>query len=256
LFRQPKNSHLGDCPICFLPLPLERRNLALHACCCKLICNGCVYSYFKSNSDTVQPLGCVFCRTLCKSEEESRQQLRSRADSNDPVAFAILGTLHFLKNEYVDAFRYWRQGVEVGDAESYFNIGVRYRNGDGIEKDEEKGIRYLEKAAIAGHTHARLLLGCYEDDNHRYERASKHFFISASFGCCLSVSMLMYYYRDGHISEDDYADSLCAYQAAVDAQTSKDRREAEDEQEWASRHIHYPFMYFDLSEGEFLGSTI
>ena len=48
----------------------------------------------------------------------------------------------------------------------------------------------------------------------------------------MSVLMLMYYYKDGYISEDDYADSLCAYQDAVDAQTSKDRREAEDDQEW------------------------
>ena len=26
LFRQPESTHKGDCPICFLPLPLDRKN--------------------------------------------------------------------------------------------------------------------------------------------------------------------------------------------------------------------------------------
>ena len=238
LFTQPVESHLGDCPVCFLPL--NRRNLVMHTCCCKTICNGCAYSYYKSNSNTAQPISCLFCRIPpCKSEEEAKQQLKMRANSKDPVAMNTLGALHFLKNEYDDAFRYWKQGAEVGDAESHFNMGVRYRSGDGIEKDEEMGLRHLEKAAIAGHPLARSLLGCYEDDNHRYERASKHFFIAASFGCCQSVLMLTYYYQDGYISEDEYAGSLRAYQAFEDASTSKDRKEAEDDLEWKERHLTY-----------------
>ena len=35
LFRQPESSHLGDCPICLIPLS---------TCCCKIICDGCDYA--------------------------------------------------------------------------------------------------------------------------------------------------------------------------------------------------------------------
>ena len=33
LFRQPESSHLGDCPICFLPLPIDPRKTSMNACC-------------------------------------------------------------------------------------------------------------------------------------------------------------------------------------------------------------------------------
>ena len=37
LFRQPDGSHLGECPICFLPLPLDITKSMVNSCCCKLI---------------------------------------------------------------------------------------------------------------------------------------------------------------------------------------------------------------------------
>ena len=41
LFKQPEGSHLGDCPICCLPLSLNMNENMLQTCCSKLICNGC-----------------------------------------------------------------------------------------------------------------------------------------------------------------------------------------------------------------------
>jgi len=41
LFKQPETSHLGDCPICFLPLSLDENKSSLSSCCCVLICGGC-----------------------------------------------------------------------------------------------------------------------------------------------------------------------------------------------------------------------
>ncbi|KAK1734887.1 hypothetical protein QTG54_014347 [Skeletonema marinoi] len=39
LFRQPESSHLGDCPICFLPLPIDQDTKIYHyglmPCCSK-----------------------------------------------------------------------------------------------------------------------------------------------------------------------------------------------------------------------------
>src|SRR6056300_973086 len=41
LFTQPEGIHLGECPICCLPLPLDIRKSRINSCCCKWICNGC-----------------------------------------------------------------------------------------------------------------------------------------------------------------------------------------------------------------------
>src|SRR5210317_1870629 len=41
LFTQPEISHLGECPICCLPLSLEEKKSPVYTCCCKFICNGC-----------------------------------------------------------------------------------------------------------------------------------------------------------------------------------------------------------------------
>eukprot|EP00984_Skeletonema_dohrnii_P031732 scaffold24629_cov71-Skeletonema_dohrnii-CCMP3373.AAC.3 len=35
LFNQPEGSHLGDCPICLLPLPLDCRKSRIMSCCYK-----------------------------------------------------------------------------------------------------------------------------------------------------------------------------------------------------------------------------
>ena len=33
LFKQPESSHLGDCPICMIPMPLHPREYAIYVCC-------------------------------------------------------------------------------------------------------------------------------------------------------------------------------------------------------------------------------
>eukprot|EP00985_Skeletonema_marinoi_P030204 scaffold31073_cov81-Skeletonema_marinoi.AAC.1 len=47
LFKQPESSDLGDCPICCLPLSLDRNLSILNECCGKLVCVGCDYANLK-----------------------------------------------------------------------------------------------------------------------------------------------------------------------------------------------------------------
>eukprot|EP00984_Skeletonema_dohrnii_P035747 scaffold35893_cov755-Skeletonema_dohrnii-CCMP3373.AAC.1 len=44
LFKQPERSHLGECPICCLRLPLGQEKSTMMPCCSKFICNGCEYA--------------------------------------------------------------------------------------------------------------------------------------------------------------------------------------------------------------------
>ena len=81
LFKQPESSHLGDCPICCLPLSLELKNSTIMWCCSKTLCNGC-RKEFESRE-----LRCPFCRRAYpETYEESEVLLMKRVEANDPAA--------------------------------------------------------------------------------------------------------------------------------------------------------------------------
>ena len=44
LFKQPESTHLGDCPICCLPLLKGVRKNAIYPCCSKRVCKMAVFS--------------------------------------------------------------------------------------------------------------------------------------------------------------------------------------------------------------------
>ena len=49
LFKQPKSTHMGDCPICCLPIPLDMAKSAMMPCCSKWNCEGCAYAMPKES---------------------------------------------------------------------------------------------------------------------------------------------------------------------------------------------------------------
>ena len=115
----------------------------------------------------------------------------------------------------------------MGDMEAHGCLGRLYYEGIGVEKDEKKFVYHWEQAAIGGHTSARGLLAAHELKNGRFERSAKHVIISANLGCNDSLKRVMKLYADGHASKEDYAAALRAYQAAVDATKSAERKVAE-----------------------------
>ena len=63
LFTQPDGTHLGECPLCFLPLSLDGSKSMFWTCCSEIICNGCFFTNITSNyHDKVKARACVFCR--------------------------------------------------------------------------------------------------------------------------------------------------------------------------------------------------
>jgi len=62
LFKQPESSHLGDCPICMIPVPLNATKARLMACCSKVICIGCFHANFIREAKASLDPKCTFCR--------------------------------------------------------------------------------------------------------------------------------------------------------------------------------------------------
>jgi hypothetical protein len=81
LFRQPDGSHRGECPICFLPMPLENDKSTFKSCCSKSICDGCYYADYKSNGGH----RCPFCREQAADEKEYMKRIMKRIKANDPA---------------------------------------------------------------------------------------------------------------------------------------------------------------------------
>eukprot|EP00984_Skeletonema_dohrnii_P020814 scaffold10229_cov129-Skeletonema_dohrnii-CCMP3373.AAC.1 len=231
LFKQPDSSHLGDCPICCLPMPLDLSKSTLKSCCSKVICDGCTYANQKREMEERRHPKCPFCREqLPPTDEESDKRTMKRIETNNPVAMTQWGTKQHEKGDYSSAFAYYTKAAELGDAWAHYRLSLMYYYGHGVAKDKGKEMHHLEEAAIRGHPLARYNLACHEGRNRRHDRALKHLIIAATQGNDDSIKLLLTMFKDGRflVSKDDLAAVLRAHQAAVDATKSLQREAAEE----------------------------
>ena len=78
LFKQPESSHLGDCPICCLPL---LPGCVFMTCCSKHVCVGCIYANQEREIERRLEQKCPFCRkTAPDTNEEHYERLMKRID--------------------------------------------------------------------------------------------------------------------------------------------------------------------------------
>ena len=229
LFKQPESTHLGDCPICCLPLSVDPSNFCTYLCCSKVVCQGC--DHFHQTRQLVQRLQrtCPFCREpVSKTVDENDKRRMKRVEMNDPVALRCKGSEQYNKGDYSSAFEYLKKAAVQGDVEAHYQLSNMYRCGHGVEKDKGKQIYHAEEAAIAGHPVARYNLGCFErNNNSNTERAVKHLIIGATQGHDKSIKALMEKFREGYVSKEDLAAALRAHKVAVDATKSPQREKGE-----------------------------
>eukprot|EP00986_Skeletonema_menzelii_P010379 scaffold5063_cov150-Skeletonema_menzelii.AAC.8 len=227
LFKQPESGFLGDCPICCLPLSFDMKENMLQTCCSKVICNGCSHANMvREIKENRQQLKCPFCRhAKPTTQEEMKLNEMKRVAANDPVALRECGKEFYQNGDYESAFKYCTKAAELGDVDAHYHVAFMYRKGQGVEKDEEKYIHYLEEAAIGGHPRARCNLAFHESKNGRFERAVKHLIIAANLGYDDAIQDLKDCYKNGLVSKDDFAAALRANQAVIN-ETKSPQREA------------------------------
>jgi hypothetical protein len=241
LFSQPESTHDGDCPICFLPLPVAA-DFMLQSCCSKKICKGCVYANAMRIHEERLQHTCPFCRDPMPSVKEVERNLRKRVKAKDPAAILKMGEKLYEEGNYGSAFEYYSKAAELGAAHAHYILSFLYQEGQGVEKDEERQLYHLEEAAIAGNPFARHNLGCYEWRNKRIDRAVKHWIIAANLGYDKSIQALKKCYANGDVSKEDFAAALRAHQAAVDA-TKSPQREAAEKVNWeAAEKVNWEEM--------------
>jgi hypothetical protein len=90
LFTQPDGSHLGECPLCFLPLSIDIEKSVFYSCCSSMVCQGCDYANHKSGGGK----RCPFCREpISSGDEENKKRKMERIKANDPAAMIQTGMM-------------------------------------------------------------------------------------------------------------------------------------------------------------------
>ena len=118
------------------------------------------------------------------------------------------------------------EAAQLGSIEALFNLGNSHRLGKGVEQDMAKAAQFYTKAAMQGHVIARHNLGSLEGQKGNYDRAVRHWLISAKMGHKDSIENIKRIFMAGGATKEQYAEALRGYQDAVDEMKSHDRDEA------------------------------
>jgi len=209
-----KEADPEECPICFLPIPIETNESTFETCCGKKICNGCVYAMLTNEGKDI----CAFCRTPPQSSDASEHisRLNKLIDNGNANACTTLGGCYLngtmgMPQNYQKANELYLKGGELGCAQGYFNLARSYGNGMGVEFDRTKTKQYLELAAMNGHVQARHHLGVLEYEAGNYHRALRHVTLAARAGNTESLDGIKQGFMDGVITKDEYASTLSAH---------------------------------------------
>ena len=220
-----------ECPICMLPLPHDPDLAAFYSCCGKNVCNGCISAMAKRGGGNMKL--CPFCRTpYAKSDEEEIKRLKKLTEKGNAYSFFQLGGYYYrgilgIPQDVARANELFLKAGELGHAGAYYNLGVCYDNGQGVEVDKKKAKHYWELAAMNGSVQARHNLGVDEYEAGNTQRAFKHFIISASAGYKDSLNMVRQGYRVGHVTKAEYANTMREYQKSQDEMKSDMRDKAQ-----------------------------
>ena len=150
---------------------------------------------------------------------------------NDPMGMRVIGCMyrdgvHGLPQNSAKALELWHRAGELGDALAYYNIGVTYEIGHGVEIDKKKALHYFELAAMKGSVKARCHLGVVEGQAGNTDRALKHWMIAVKGGNANSLENIKRMLGYGDATKDDYAKALRSYQAYLNEIKSDQRDEA------------------------------
>ena len=229
LFEEPPPHE--ECPICMLPPQLydNHTGMTFHTCCGKRICSGCIYTMVESGAKNL----CPFCRTpKSTSNEETIGRVNKLTEKGNGHAFYMLASYYAqgikgMPQDWAKTNELFLKAGELGCAEAYYSLGNSYYHGGrGMEIDKKKAKYYYERAAMKGIVQARHNLGMMEGQDGNYQRAFKHYILAARAGDKDSLDTVKEGYMNGHVTKDQYANTLREYQKSQDEMKSDARDEA------------------------------
>ena len=162
--------------------------------------------------------------------------VQKRVDAGDADAMEFLASKYYngcprlgLKKNVPRAIELFTDAAELGSARAQSQLGGLYYNGDGVEKDEARGVELMQRAAMKGDVMSRCNLGFVEADDQNYFLALKLWMISAKMGDKRSLDAIRKLFFDGFATKAHYTEAMTGYQDAVEETKSHQREEATEE---------------------------
>ena len=225
-----------ECPICMLPLPLEKGQSNFQVCCGKVICCGCIHAQYKEDIKSGRALEyigvCAFCREPGPATDEMIvARLKNGMKKNIPGAFECVGNCYMegdvgFPKDVMKGRETLLKAVELGSAEAYALLSFSYSAKFGGEGDVKQQRHYFELGAMKGCMTARHELGVLDWDTGDRKRAFKHFVISAKAGYEKSLKPIRDSYKEGYITKDEFTEILRSYQKKLEDMKSAMRDES------------------------------
>ena len=117
-----------------------------------------VFVYFPAAAQTKEEISGVI---KSGQYEVARKMANQLIKKNDPLGFSTLGWLEGQQNTAIGntaSFKAYLKGAELGDQDSIYYVGMKYKAGTGIVRDISKAVFWLEKAASFSDVEAKFEL--------------------------------------------------------------------------------------------------
>lgn len=131
----------------------------------------------------------------------------------DVTAAEDRGLVAWEGGDFKKAFEEWKSYADKGDSGAQYSIGLLFRDGKGVPKDEKRALLYFQKAAEQGHANAQLLVGAYAQD---YKKAVYWFHKAANQGVVKAQDILAGYYLNGMGVQQSDLDAVTWYRKAAE----------------------------------------
>ena len=157
-----------------------------------------------------------------QGEEENMIRLLVKAGNQGNVGAMDRLETHFKEVEdYRSAIRWTEKKAKLGDADAMWWMGIRYRDGEWVERDLEKAFEWFQKSAKAEDANGMCLLGdCYRDGEgteQDIEKAIQWYEKSAEKENCYGMLRLADLYDTGEFVEQNSQLAAKWYRKAADA---------------------------------------
>ena len=136
-----------------------------------------------------------------------------------------------LQEDKAEGLKWYHRALDAGDGMAAFHLGSCYWQGDGVERDMEKGMGHYHKSAELGVMHAFSVIGRFHLTVGEIEEGILNLRKAAMCGTSMGDDSIFKDLRDGfkygYITKDEYAFTLREYQAPCNEMKSDMREQWE-----------------------------
>lgn len=130
------------------------------------------------------------------------------------------GKKSYESKDYAEAYKWFKQAADQGNAKGQNGLGLLYKYGNGVEKDAKEAVKWFKLSAEQNYASAQNNLGTmYENGNgvtKDYKEAAKWYRLAADQGHANGQNNLGYMYVKGYGVKQNYSEAAEWYRKAAE----------------------------------------